>query len=393
MSNIATSRRTPLGALILSPALLALASCGHASSGESSTATPTASTGAARTVGPFSVTEHGSFNEPWGANFAPGTRVLFITQKPGTMQFVDLDAGRQGAVTGLPDVDYGGQGGLGDVAFLPSEAAPTLGARTIYLSFAEAGDGDTRGAAVGRGTLTCEEGDACAISDWQIIWRQTPKVTGRGHYSHRIAFSPDQRHMFIASGDRQKMEPAQDKASDLGKVIRIPIDGAGNPSGEAEHYSMGHRNILGLHFDAQGRLWDLEHGPAGGDELNLVEQGKNYGWPVVSDGKHYNGDPIPDHATRPEFAAAAIGWTPVIAPGDFTFIAGDLFGGWKGDAVIAGLGSKALVRVSFNGMKATETGRYDFGKRLREVVEGPDGALYVLEDGEGGRLLRLTPAS
>jgi glucose/arabinose dehydrogenase len=154
---------------------------------------------------------------------------------------------------------------------------------------------------------------------------------------------------------------------------------------------MGHRNILGLQFDAQGRLWDLEHGPRGGDELNLVEQGANYGWPEVSEGAHYGGEDIPGHSTRPEFAAPAIAWTPVIAPGDFSFVSGKMFADWQGDAVIAGLKSEALVRVSFDGTKVRETARYDMGARLREVVEGPDGALYVLEDGSGGRLLRLTP--
>ena len=340
---------------------------------------------------PFVVSEHGSFEEPWAADFAPGTQVVFITEKPGTVKFVDLAANHLGTVTGLPDVDYGGQGGLGDVAFLPSQSAATLGSRTIFLSWVEGGDDDARGAAVGRGTLVCEEADACRIDGLSVIWRQAPKVTGRGHYSHRLAFSPDGRYLFIASGERQKMQPAQDPASDLGKIIRIPIDENGMPNGLAERFSMGHRNILGLQFDAQGRLWDLEHGPRGGDELNLVEQGANYGWPEVSEGAHYGGEDIPGHSTRPEFAAPAIAWTPVIAPGDFSFVSGKMFADWQGDAVIAGLKSEALVRVSFDGTKVRETARYDMGARLREVVEGPDGALYVLEDGSGGRLLRLTP--
>ncbi len=389
-------------ALLLSPAVLALASCGTEAYGDSSReAVSTPAPTDAYQVGPFSVTEHGTYNEPWAAAFAPGTQVLFITEKPGTMKFFDVASGRLGTVTGVPTVDYGGQGGLGDVAFLKSEASSTLDRRTIYLSWAEAGEGDTRGAVVGRGTLVCEEADACRIEGMNVIWRQAPKVSGRGHYSHRIAFSPDEKYLFIASGDRQKMEPAQDTSNTLGTVVRLNLDGtpaAGNPlasqgSPSDQIWSWGHRNILGLQFNAKGELWEIEHGPRGGDELNLVERGKNYGWPTVSDGIHYDGGPIPDHATRSEFEAPELGWTPVIAPGDFTFVNGDLFADWKGNAVIAGLRSEALVRVEFDGTTAREAGRYEMGARLRKVLEGPDGALYVLQNGEGGKLLRLTPAS
>lgn len=351
----------------------------------------------AETSGAFTVTEHGTFVEPWAAAFEPGTGILFITEKAGTIKFYNPAAGTSGHVTGVPKVDYGGQGGLGDVAFAPDYAS----SKTIYLSWVEAGDGDTRGGVVGKGILDCSTGTSCAIKNLEVIWRQSPKVTGRGHYSHRITFSPDGQYLFIASGDRQKMQPAQDRSNNLGSVVRLTLDGQpapGNPFADeggvtSEIWSYGHRNILGLKFDAQGRLWDLEHGPKGGDELNLVKAGENYGWPIVSDGVHYDNDPIPDHSTRPEFAAPAIGWTPVIAPGDFIFYNGDMFGEWRGDALIAGLGVRAVVRVSIDGETATETGRYDMGERIREIVEGPDGAIWLLEDTEKGRLLRLTPAS
>ncbi|RJX65938.1 PQQ-dependent sugar dehydrogenase [Tsuneonella suprasediminis] len=381
-------------AAFLFTAALPLASCGAQTVGDS--AATAASDAAER---PFAVTAHGSFNEPWAAAFAPGTSVLFVTEKPGTMQFVDVSTGKRGTVSGLPTVDYGGQGGLGDVAFLPGESAATVGQRTIYLTWAKAGPGDTRGAALGKGTLVCDKPESCRIDGLKVIWEQKPKVTGRGHYSHRIAIAPNGQTMFVASGERQKGEPAQDPQSDLGKIVHLNLDGtpaAVNPLAEdnvarPEIWSLGHRNILGLQFDASGQLWDLEHGPAGGDELNRVVAGKNYGWPVVSNGDHYNGTPIPRHDTRPEFAAPAISWNPVIAPGDFIFYSGDLFPQWKGAAVIAAMKPAGLVVVQTEGDTAKEVARYPFDKRIREVVQGPDGAIWLLEDKAGGRLLELRP--
>ena len=350
----------------------------------------------------FAIEDKGTFDAPWALAFAPGTEVLFITEKPGTMKFVDLASGRLGTVTGLPSVLNAGQGGLGDVAFLPSESAATLGSRTIYLTWAEAGDGDTAGAALGRGTLVCEAADACRIEGLQVIWRQSPKVASRGHYSHKIAFSPDGRYLFLSSGDRQEGTPAQDLAANLGKVLRLNLDGTpadGNPFAERggvsrEIWSYGHRNLLGLQFDAGGQLWNMEHGPAGGDELNRVERGANYGWPVRSNGNDYSGADIPDHTADDGFTKPAISWNPVIAPGDFTFYSGKLWPQWRGHALFAGMGRPAigLVRVSLAGERGTEEARYAFDKRLRDIVEASDGSLYVIEDGAGGRLLHLTPA-
>lgn len=347
----------------------------------------------------FATEEVGRFNEPWAAAFAPGTSVLFVTEKAGTVRFVDVATKRLGTVTGVPRVDYGGQGGLGDIAFLPAETSNTLSRRTIYLSWAEAGTGDTRGAAVGRGTLVCEDADACRIEGKSVIWRQNPKVTGRGHYAHRIAVSPDGRYLFVASGDRQKMDPAQDAANNIGKIVRLNLDGtpaSGNAftgqAGRAQDiWTLGHRNTLGLKFDGSGQLWNLEHGPAGGDEMNLIRRGENYGWPIVSEGDHYDGAVIPPHSTRPEFAAPAISWTPVIAPGDFIIHSGRLFPALTGEVLIAGMGSQGLVRVRFNGSSASEIARYPMGFRVREIVEAPDGAVLIFEDGGSGRLLRLTP--
>jgi glucose/arabinose dehydrogenase len=391
-------KRPTILAAMISAAFLA-ASCGAQSTGESPGETHSTPAPASETGRPFEIAAHGSFDRPWAAAFAPGTKVIFVTEKAGTMKFVDLPSGRRGTVSGLPKVDYGGQGGLGDVAFLESESASTLDRRTIYLSWVEAGSGDTRGAVVGKGTLVCEEADACRIDGLEVIWRQQPKVTGRGHFSHRIAFSPDEKYMFISSGERQHGSPAQDLSTNLGKTLRLTLDGKpapGNPFADRgspgdQVWSYGHRNLLGLQFDANGQLWDLEHGPAGGDELNRVVRGDNYGWPVVSNGDDYDGTPIPRHATRPEFHPPAISWNPVIAPGDFVFYSGKLWPEWKGQAIIGGMKPAVLVRVAIDGDRAREVARYPFDKRLREVVEGPDGALWLLEDGEGGRLLELRP--
>ncbi|WP_421990479.1 PQQ-dependent sugar dehydrogenase [Qipengyuania sp.] len=377
----------------LSPLVL-LASCGNGYSTDGNTqAVSTPAPGDTTFDGTFAITEHGSYEEPWAAAFAPGTGVIFFTEKGGTVRGYDTASGRAITVSGVPQVDYGGQGGLGDIAFLPSQAADTLETRTIYLSWAEAGDGDTRGAVVGRGELICEEADACRIEGLDVIWRQAPKVTGRGHYSHRIVFSPDERYMFVASGDRQKLDPAQDNGNTLGTIVRLNLDGtpaAGNPVGE-QIWSYGHRNILGMDFDAEGRLWEIEHGPAGGDELNIVQRGANYGWPTRSNGDHYNGDPITDHSADDGFVKPVLGWTPVIAPGNMTFYRGDLFEGMQGDIIVSGLRSQALVRVAVDGDTARETARYEMDNRIRSVIEGPDGALWVLEDGDGGRLLELRP--
>lgn len=341
----------------------------------------------------IAASEEGRFDEPWAMAFLPGGKAALITERRGRLKLW-----REGApsldVAGVPPVDYGGQGGLGDVQLAPDFA--TSG--TVYLTWVEAGPRDTRGAVLGRGHLTL--GDQPRLEDFAVIWRQQPKVTGRGHFSHRIAFSPDGKYLFLTSGERQKFAPAQDLSNDLGKVLRLNLDGtpaAGNPFADRgglarEIWSYGHRNLLGIKFDAAGRLWELEHGPAGGDELNLIEPGRNYGWPLVSNGDNYDGTPIPRHATRPDLAAPAISWNPVIGPGDFIIYRGALFPGWNGEAVIAGLVSRGLVRVALDRGTAREVQRIDFGTRLREVVEREDGTIWVLTDGRGGRLLKLTPA-
>ena len=392
-------KRLSVLAATLSPLLMA-ASCGsNYSTGDQTGEAVSTPSPTGEFDGQFAITEHGTFAEPWASAFIPGTNMLFITEKAGTAKIYDTASERLITVSGLPQVDYGGQGGLGDVAFLPSQSSATMERRTIYLSWVEAGSGDTRGAVVGRGQLVCQEADACSIQGLNIVWRQMPKVTGRGHYSHRIVFSPDERYMYVSSGERQKKDPAQDTSNTLGTIVRLNLDGtpaAGNPmAGEGsptnQIWSYGHRNILSIDFDDEGRLWEIEHGPQGGDELNLVQEGENYGWPVRSNGINYDGSNIPDHSADDGFVKPVISWSPVIAPGNMFFYEGDLFEGMDGDLIIAGLKTQALIRVAFDGETAREVARYDMGERIRQVVEGPDGALWVLEDGDGGRLLELRP--
>jgi glucose/arabinose dehydrogenase len=335
------------------------------------------------------------FNEPWAMTFLPDGDLL-VTEKPGTLLIVSQE-GATTEVSGVPEVAYGGQGGLGDIILHPEFAENSV----IYLSYAEAGDGG-RGAAVARATLV-RDGGSASLDDLEVIWRQQPKVGGNGHYSHRLAFSPDGAHLFITSGERQQQTPAQDMEQNLGKIIRLKPDGStpdDNPfrdQGELAKtfWSTGHRNMLGIDFDADGRLWVHEMGPRGGDELNLIEPGENYGWPVVSNGVNYSGSDIPDHDTRPEFAAPEEHWTPVIAPAGMVIYSGDVFPEWQGDAIIGGLRSQALVRVDLgqqsDGTMAAEAERFAMGARIREVEQGPDGALWALEDEAGGRLLRITP--
>jgi glucose/arabinose dehydrogenase len=342
---------------------------------------------------PFAVAPVASFDEPWAMAFLPDGRLL-VTEKAGRLLVVDRDGNKTAPLGGLPEIDYGGQGGLGDVALHPDFGENRL----VYISYVEAGDGDTRGAAVARGVLDLD-GNGGTLSDLEVIWRQEPKVTGRGHYGHRLLFD-EGGHLFISSGDRQKFDPAQDMSGNLGKIVRLYDDGSvpdDNPfyadgGVTAQIWSLGHRNPLGIAFALDGQLWNIEMGPKGGDELNRVVRGENYGYPIVSNGDHYSGKEIPDHDTRPEFAAPEVWWTPVISPGGFMVYDGGLFADWHGDGFIAGLSSQSLVRIEFEGKTAREAERFDMGKRMRAVVQGPDGAIWMLEDKQGGRLLRLTPS-
>ena len=387
-------QRFALSTTLLSIALLtACNAADRAAPASAQAAQAVAPPTAAETIGPFVVTTVARFDEPWAFSFLPDGRVL-VSEKPGKLKLVDVASGKVGDVGGVPAVAYGGQGGFGDVVPHPQFADNGL----VYLSYAEKGDGDTAGAAVARARLVTDDAGGGRLENLEVIWRQVPKVGGRGHYAHRILFGDDGK-LWIASGERQKFDPAQDMQSNLGKVLRLNDDGsapADNPfagQGEvaAQVWSLGHRNPLGLAFDGNGQLWDIEMGPKGGDELNRVERGANYGYPIVSNGDHYDGRPIPDHDTRPEFNAPAITWTPVISPSSLAFYSGDVFPDWKGNAFAGGLSSQSLVRIAFEGDRAREAERFAMGHRIRGVRQGPDGALWVIEDGKDGRLLKLTP--
>ena len=341
---------------------------------------------------PFQVTPVAEFIEPWAMTFLPDGRLL-VTEKRGRLYIVTQDGEKSRPVEEVPNVDYRGQGGLGDVILHPDYANNGL----IYLSYAESGIGNTRGAAVARARLV-EIGEQSVLEDVDVVWRQNPKLTDDGHYGHRMAFAADGL-LFISSGDRQKFEPAQHMTGNVGKIVRVRDDGSvppDNPFAEqgdvtAQIWTLGHRNPLGLAFDSRGRLWSHEMGPLNGDELNLIIEGRNYGYPIVSEGDHYSGEKIPNHDTRPEFEAPKVAWVPTIAPAGLIIYSGNLFPQWRGSALIGGLASRALIRVEIDGDNAREAERFDMGNRIREVEQGPDGSVWLLEDRDGGRLLKLTP--
>lgn len=334
----------------------------------------------------------GKFDEPWAMTFLSDNNLL-VTQKRGALLLVKLDENKKVFVQGLPSVAYGGQGGLGDVILHPNYKNNSL----IYISYAKRNRQGNKGAVVARAKLILNSNNPKLVN-LQVIWKQQPKVSGSGHYSHRLAFGPN-GYLFITSGERQKQTPAQDFNQALGKIIRlfdngeVPPDNPFQNKGELAKtfWTLGHRNLLGIAFDKKGSLWTHEMGPRHGDEFNLIKKGGNYGWPIVSWGNQYSGIPIPDHDTRPEFNAPEIYWIPTIAPSGLIIYNADMFLKWQGNAFLGGLRSESLVRIQINGEKAKEVERFDMGKRIREIEQGPKGAIWALEDRRGAKLLRLTP--
>jgi len=374
---------------------------------------------------PFTMTKVAEFKLGWRIAFLPDGRML-VTEKVGPVWLV-TQQGEKTPIDNVPPVLWQGQGGMLGVYLSPKYATD----HSIYLTYAEPGDEPgTSGLALARARLAIGDGKA-SLDGLEVLWRDMPKGRG-GQFGAAIAFSPNGQYLFLTVGDRMRMTPAQDPNTEVGKILRLTLDGKpapGNPmagkKGEptrplinpprdtelaktapvlstytvegtnlapAETWATGVRTPYGLAFGPDGRLWEVEHGPRGGDELNLIEPGKNYGWPLVSYAVNYNGVPIPSPDTRPDLTKPVIYWTPIIAPGNLTFYNGAMFPQWKGSALMGGMQTLSLNRITFDGKggaKAAE--RWDVGHRIRDVEVAPDGALWMLEDRNPGGLYRVTP--
>lgn len=332
-----------------------------------------------------------TLDNPWAMVFVSDNQIL-LTERPGRLRVVSTTGAVGAPISGVPTVDSAGQGGLLDVALDPNYSTN----RRIYLSYSEAGQGGS-GLAVMRATLTVDASGAGSLSDTSVIWRQTPKVSDSRHYGGRMAFNDGK--LFITAGDRHQGAPAQDLGNTLGKTVRINPDGSipadnpfvGTTGARGEIWTLGHRNPYGLVFGVDGRLFQSEMGPDAGDEFNILIRNNNYGWRLVSEGSD-GGQVLPKHSTRPDLAAPAYFWTTNIAPAGMIQYRGFRFADWAGDFVLAGLLSNGLVQVRVTGNTATEVRRIPLGARIREVEQGSDGNLWILEDGAGGRLRLLTPA-
>lgn len=353
---------------------------------------------AIHTQTPLAVTEiAGDLDNPWAIEFLPDGRMLVTEKHAGRLIIVSSDGKKSSPVLGVPRVDGRDQGGLLDVAVGPDYAT----SRLVYLSYYEPRQGGN-GLAVARARLTPDA--KAKLEGLEVVFRMQPTLDSTKHAGGRLVFAPDGT-LFIALGERSIMKgrvQARDLASDFGKIVRIRPDGSipkDNPfvdqkGARPEIWTLGHRNVLGAALDDQGRLWVAEMGPRGGDELNLVERGKDYGWPTIGYGEEYSGEPIHEKTQAPGLEQPRYYWDPVISPGALAIYSGKLFPEWKGNFFIAGLSGQALVRLNLEGDRVTGEERLlmDRGERIREVVEGPDGALYLLTDGSNGKLLKLTPA-
>ena len=329
---------------------------------------------------------------PWALAFLPDGRIL-VTERPGRLRIVERNGRLSQPLSGVPKVYAQGQGGLLDVAVDPEFAENRL----VYLSFAEPGEDGNVGTAVARGRL----GDT-GLQDVRVIYRQQPKVEGGGHYGSRLVFRPDGT-LFVTQGDRMNYrERAQNLSEGIGKIVRINPDGSipkdnpfvGRSGIRPEIWSYGHRNAQSAALDPEtGRLWTVEHGARGGDELNHPEAGKNYGWPIITYGVDYSGAKIGEGAAKPGLEQPVYYWDPVIAPSGMTFYTGDAFPGWKGSILIGSLDPGRLVRLTLKDGKVAREERYlgDVDERIRDVQQGPDGLVYVVTDEDNGRLLRLRP--
>jgi glucose/arabinose dehydrogenase len=332
-----------------------------------------------------------SLDSPWAMTLLPDGRML-VTEKAGALVLISADGRPLGTVEGVPDTAVVGQGGLGDVVLHPEFEQNGL----VYVSYIEPGDSGYGGVVV-RGRLELTEAGG-RLTDVERIWTQRPKMSGGRHFSLKMAFGPD-GYLYITTGDRGRQTPAQNMDVNLGKIVRLNADGsipADNPFADrggiqAEFWTIGHRNPLGIDFAPDGDLWSNEMGPRGGDELNLIRRGENYGWPVVSEGVNYSMVPIPDHDTRPRFEPPVVAWVPSISPAGLTIYDGKVFPEWQGDAIMGALSGRALVVAELANDAFQSEERFEWGARVRDVEVGADGAIWVIEDGDGGRLIRFTP--
>jgi glucose/arabinose dehydrogenase len=376
------------------------------------------------TTVPFNMTTVATFELPWRLAFLPDGRML-ITEKVGPVWLVSQQ-GQKIPVTNTPPVYWQGQNGMLGVFLSPHYATD----QSIYLTYVEPGDYGG-GLALARAKLNATDTSA-KLENFEVLWRQLPRGKG-GQEGAQIAFSPDGQYLFLTVGDRQRMTPAQDPNQPEGKILRLTLDGKpapGNPNfgktgaatiplidppadteaaktakvvstytftaenlTPAETWTSGHRTPYGMAFSPTGELWEVEHGPRGGDELNLIEKGKNYGWPLVSYATNYNGVPIASPDTRSDLAKPVLYWTPVIAPGNLMFYRGtQTFPQWNGNGFIGGMATKTLNRIIFDGHGGAKSAeRWDVGYRVRDVEEGPDGSLWMLEDANPGALIHVTP--
>ncbi len=402
--------------------LLMLAACGSSAPSNAQQGSGGAANLPASTP-PFTTAEVATFDFPWAMDFLPGATTALVTEKGGRLWLIDVGNGARQEVAGGPKVVAEGQGGLLDVKVSPHFAQDAL----VYLTFAEPSRNGGSQLALARAKLV--RGASPALQGLEVIWRNPTGGKG-GHFGARIAFAPDGNSLFLSAGERQRFTPAQDPSLPMGKILHLTLDGKPNvglvderlgastvmvtdppedsevakrASGRqftwpgpnhtpAETWTLGHRNPLGLAFAPDGRLWEIEMGPRGGDELNLILEGRNYGYPRVSNGTNYNGVDIPDHRPGDGFEAPKAWWNPSISPADLLIYDGAMFPEWKGDALIPALSGEALIHVRIRGDQASKADQWDMGHRIRAVDQGPNGAVYLLEDGAGARLLRLTPA-
>jgi len=333
-------------------------------------------------------------DHPWAIAFLPDGSML-VTERAGRLRVVTRGGQISDPITGLPAVAAQGQGGLLDVVLSPSFATDRL----IYWSYSEPRDGGGNGTSVARGRLS---DNATRVENVQVIFRQMPSWQSRGHFGSRLVFDREGR-LYVTLGDRQQPEPrqlAQDLNTHIGKVVRINADGsvpadnpfAGRENHRAEIWSYGHRNVQGAALNPEtGELWTIEHGPRGGDEINIPRAGLNYGWPIIGYGEDYDGSRTHEASARDGMEQPIYYWDPVIAPGDMDFYAGELFP-WRGDVVIAGLEHGELVRLDIEGERVIGEERFRLGVgRIRDVAESQDGAIWIITDEDNGRLLRLTP--